>query len=79
MYDYQNDNSIPQESREHMDLPKIEHAVRDILEAIGEDLTGKVLLRHLSVLQECTQRFFPGFIMTCPKTSRFSMRRAMMR
>ena len=37
MYDYQNDNSIPQESREHMDLPKIEHAVRDILEAIGED------------------------------------------
>lgn len=37
MYDYANDNSIPEESRQHMDLPKIEHAVREILEAIGED------------------------------------------
>ena len=32
MYDYDND-----ESRKNMDLPKIENAVRDILEAIGED------------------------------------------
>ena len=37
MYDYANDNSIPEESRRNMDLPKIEHAVRKILEAIGED------------------------------------------
>lgn len=37
MYDYENDNSIPEESKKNMDLPKIENAVRDILEAIGED------------------------------------------
>ena len=37
MYDYANDNSIPEESRRNMDLPKIEGAVRQILEAIGED------------------------------------------
>ncbi|SDY44913.1 GTP cyclohydrolase I [Ruminococcaceae bacterium YAD3003] len=37
MYDYANDNSIPEESRQNMDLPKIENAVRQILEAIGED------------------------------------------
>ena len=37
MYDYDNDSSIPVESREKMDLPKIENAVREILEAIGED------------------------------------------
>ena len=37
MYDYANDNSIPEESRQNMDLPKIEGAVRQILEAIGED------------------------------------------
>ena len=39
MYDYANDNSIPEESRQNMDLPKIENAVREILEAIGEDTT----------------------------------------
>ena len=37
MYDYTNDNSIPEESRQNMDLPRIENAVREILEAIGED------------------------------------------
>ena len=37
MYDYEHDNSIPEESRQNMDLPKIENAVREILEAIGED------------------------------------------
>ena len=37
MYDYANDNSIPEESRKNMDLPRIENAVREILEAIGED------------------------------------------
>ena len=37
MYDYENDNSIPEESRRNMDLPKIENAVREILEAVGED------------------------------------------
>lgn len=37
MYDYENDNSIPEESKKNMDLPKIENAVKDILEAIGED------------------------------------------
>ena len=37
MYDYEHDNSIPEESRQNMDLLKIENAVRDILEAIGED------------------------------------------
>ena len=36
MYDYANDNSIPEESRQNMDLPKIENAVRDILEAMIE-------------------------------------------
>ena len=37
MYDYEHDNSIPEESRANMDLPRIENAVREILEAIGED------------------------------------------
>lgn len=37
MYDYDNDFAIPEESRKNMDLPKIENAVREILEAIGED------------------------------------------
>ena len=37
MYDYANDNSIPEESRKNMDLPRVENAVREILEAIGED------------------------------------------
>ena len=37
MYDYANDNLIPEESRKNMDLPKVENAVREILEAIGED------------------------------------------
>ncbi len=37
MYDYANDSSIPEESRKNMDLPRIENAVREILEAIGED------------------------------------------
>lgn len=37
MYDYSSDFKIPEESRENMDLPKIETAVRMILEAIGED------------------------------------------
>ena len=44
MYDYANDNSIPEESRKNMDLPKIENAVRDILEAIGEDSNREGLL-----------------------------------
>ena len=37
MYDYANDDSIPEESRKNMDLPKIENAVRENLQAIGED------------------------------------------
>ena len=37
MYDYDNDEALPLESRQNMDLPKIENAVREILEAIGED------------------------------------------
>ena len=37
MYDYANDNSIPEESRKNMDLPRIENAVREILSAVGED------------------------------------------
>ena len=44
MYGYANDNSIPEESRQNMDLPKIENAVRDILEAIGEDPNREGLL-----------------------------------
>ena len=44
MYDYEHDNSIPEESRQNMDLPKIENAVRDILEAIGEDPQREGLL-----------------------------------
>ena len=31
MYDYENDNSIPEESKKNMDLPRIENAVRNIL------------------------------------------------
>ena len=37
LYDYKNDMSIPEESRENMDLPAIEEAVRTILKAVGED------------------------------------------
>ncbi len=37
MYDYEADPRIPEESLKNMDLPKIESAVRQILEAIGED------------------------------------------
>lgn len=37
MYDYKNDEGIPAESRENMDLPAIEDAVRTILKAVGED------------------------------------------
>lgn len=37
MYDYDSDFKIPEESRKGMDLPKIEQAVRMILEGIGED------------------------------------------
>ena len=44
MYDYANDNAIPEESRKNMDLPKIENAVREILEAIGEDPEREGLL-----------------------------------
>ena len=44
MYDYANDNAIPEESRQNMDLPKIENAVREILEAIGEDPEREGLL-----------------------------------
>ena len=39
MYDYDNDEALPIESRQNMDLPKIENAVSEILEAIGEDTT----------------------------------------
>ena len=48
MYDYDNDSSIPVESREKMDLPKIENAVREILEAIGEDPGREGLSAQLS-------------------------------
>lgn len=44
MYDYDSDFRIPEESRENMDLPKIESAVRMILEAIGEDPNREGLL-----------------------------------
>ncbi len=37
MYDYESDPRIPEESLKNMDLPKLENAVRQILEAIGED------------------------------------------
>jgi len=38
MYDYKNDESIPSESRENMDLVLIEESVRNILRAVGEDV-----------------------------------------
>ena len=44
MYDYDNDEALPIESRQNMDLPKIENAVRDILKAIGEDPDREGLL-----------------------------------
>ena len=44
MYDYDNDFSIPEESRKNMDLPAIEGAVRTILKAIGEDPDREGLL-----------------------------------
>ncbi len=37
MHDYLNDDSLPVESRQNMDLPAIEEAVRTILKAVGED------------------------------------------
>ncbi len=37
MHDYLNDDSLPIESRQNMDLPAIEDAVRTILKAVGED------------------------------------------
>ena len=37
MYDYDSDFSIPEESKKGMDLSKIEAAVRQILEAVGEN------------------------------------------
>ena len=43
MYDYLNDNQLPIESRQNMDLPKIENAVKMILEAIGEDTSREGL------------------------------------
>ncbi len=43
MYDYMNDDQLPVESRQNMDLPKIEDAVRMILEAIGEDTSREGL------------------------------------
>ena len=43
MYDYMNDNQLPIESRKNMDLPKIEEAVRMILEGIGEDTSREGL------------------------------------
>ena len=55
MYDYDNDLSIPEESRKNMDLPAIEDAVRTILKAVGE---------HLTVLQECMQRSSRAFTET---------------
>ena len=42
-YDYKNDDALPIESRENMDLPKIEEAVRMILEGIGEDTSREGL------------------------------------
>ena len=42
-YDYRNDPDLPLESRENMDLPKIEEAVGMILEAIGEDTSREGL------------------------------------
>lgn len=44
MYDYDNDFRIPEESRQNMDLPAIEEAVRMILKAIGEDPNREGLL-----------------------------------
>ena len=44
MYDYKNDQSIPQESREKMDLVAVEEAVRTILRAVGEDPDREGLL-----------------------------------
>ena len=42
-YDYKNDPQLPIESRENMDLPKLEEAVRMILEAVGEDTSREGL------------------------------------
>ena len=44
MYDFENDNSIPEESKKNMDLPRLENAVREILIAIGEDPEREGLL-----------------------------------
>ena len=44
MYDYENDFSIPEESKKNMDLPRLENAVREILIAIGEDPEREGLL-----------------------------------
>ncbi len=59
-YDYANDNNIPEESRANMDLPKIEAAVRDILEAIGEDPDREGLLETPSRVARMYAEVFSG-------------------
>ena len=44
MYDYENDFSIPEESKKNMDLPSPDNAVREIRIAIGEDPEREGLL-----------------------------------
>ena len=56
MYDYANDDSIPEESRKNMDLPKIENAVRDILEAIGEDPNREGIQETPQRVLKCAMR-----------------------
>ena len=67
MYDYANDSSIPEESRNNMDLPRVENAVREILEAIGED-PERAFRRRLKGLLECMPKSLRDSTETSIKT-----------
>lgn len=60
MYDYDSDFSIPEESKKGMDLPKIEAAVRQILEAIGEDPTREGLVQTPTRVARMYAEVFSG-------------------
>ena len=60
MYDYDNDEALPIESRQNMDLPKIENAVREILEAIGEDTSREGILETPKRVARMYAEIFSG-------------------
>jgi len=68
MYDYKNDNSIPEESRQNMDFEKLENAVRQILEAIGEDPQREGIKETPQRVARMYGEVFPAFTAMFPRT-----------